>query len=62
MTFAPFSQGGRGAGWEVGENFKKPGARSQGRIGPIVALDECAAVGNHRQHRTDLRTRHSFEE
>ncbi len=22
MTFAPFSQEGRGAGWEVGYNFK----------------------------------------
>jgi len=22
MTFAPFSQEGRGAGWEVGESFK----------------------------------------
>ncbi len=30
MTFAPFSQEGRGAGWEIGENFKgkKPWAQS----------------------------------
>jgi hypothetical protein len=38
MTLAPFSPEGRGAGWEVGENFKNrlDSPRSQAAPPPVV--------------------------
>jgi hypothetical protein len=57
MTFAPFSQEGRGAGWEVGENFRGkkplsplPSALFQAEIGAEQGYaqflaDKIAALG-----------------
>ena len=38
MTIAPSSQGGRGAGWEVGENCQKPGREVKAGSGPSSPL------------------------